>query len=50
MGLFFSTNIDLTTGLMFIFGVSSVGRCSLSFLYLMELLPKNRQVLVGTLL
>ena len=33
---------------MFLFGTASVGRCSISFLYLMELLPKAQQVLVGT--
>lgn len=36
---------------MFIFGLAAVGRCSISFLYLMELLPTSRhQVLVGTIL
>ena len=33
---------------MFLFGTASVGRCSISFLFLMELLPKAQQVLVGT--
>ena len=39
-GLFFSKNIYVTYVFMFIFGTASVGRCSISFLYLMELLPK----------
>ncbi len=49
-GLFFSKSIILTYIFMFLFGSSSVGRCAISFLYLMELLPKAQQVLVGTLL
>ena len=50
MGLFFSKNIYVTYFFMFLFGPASVGRCSSSFLYLMELLPKAQQVLVGTIL
>jgi len=38
-GLFLSTSIGLTTFLMFFFGAAAVGRCSISFLYLMELIP-----------
>jgi putative MFS transporter len=40
--LYFSRNLTLTTILMFIFGIAAVGRCSISFLYLMELLPTKR--------
>jgi len=50
IGLMLSRNMTLTTVIMFVFGISSVGRCSISFLYLMELLPTSRQVLVGTIL
>ena len=50
MALFFSRDLNLTTVLMFIFGIAAVGRCSISFLYLMELLPTSRQVFVGTIL
>lgn len=51
MALYLSTDLTLTTILMFIFGLAAVGRCSISFLYLMELLPTSRhQVLVGTIL
>ncbi len=50
IGLFFSKSIYVTYAFMFLFGIASVGRCSISFLYLMELLPKAQQVLVGTLL
>ena len=42
LGLYFSKNINVTTGFMFVMGISSVGRCSISFLYLMDLLPANR--------
>ena len=35
---------------MFFLGFSGVGRCSICFLYLMELLPANRQTLIGTIL
>lgn len=50
IGLYLSKDVNLTTVLMFFFGIASVGRCSISFLYLMELLPASRQVLVGTIL
>lgn len=49
VGFFFSRNIDLTTACMFVLGVSSTGRCAISYLYMMELLPANRQVLFGTI-
>ena len=42
LGFFFSRNIDAMTAFMFLFGVASVGRCSISYLYLMDLLPANR--------
>lgn len=50
IGLFFTSNIYVAYFFMFLFGVASVGRTSISFLYLMEVLPKAQQVLVGTLL
>jgi MFS family permease len=40
IGLFLSQNIYVTYFFMFLFGTASVGRSSISFLYLMELLPK----------
>lgn len=49
-GMYFSHDLNLTTAMMFIFGMAAVGRTSISFLFLMELLPTNRQVLVGTIL
>ena len=47
---FFSTSVEATTAIMFFLGFSGVGRCSICFLYLMELLPTNRQTFLGTLL
>jgi MFS family permease len=41
-GLYFSKNLNLTTSFMFVFGIAAVGRCSISFLLLMEFLPTNR--------
>lgn len=49
-GLYFSHNVDLTTGVMFFFGVASVGRATNSFLYMSEVLPQNRKVLMATML
>ena len=50
LGLYLSRDINVTTAFMFLFGVSSVGRCSISFLFLMELLPINAQVIASTCL
>ena len=48
--MFFSPNNIYATVIMFFLGFSGVGRCSICFLYLMELLPQNRQTLIGTIL
>jgi hypothetical protein len=48
--MYFSRDVNFTTVVMFFFGIAAVGRCSISFLYLMEMLPSSRQVLVGTIL
>jgi MFS family permease len=50
LGLYLSHDINLTTAFMFLFGVASVGRCSICFLYLMEILPSNAQVITATCL
>ena len=50
LGFFFLHSFELFLACMFIFGVASVGRCSISYLYLLDLLPSNRQVFYGTLL
>lgn len=48
--LYFSRNVNLTTVCMFFFGMAAVGRCSISYLFMMELLPTNMQTLAGTIL
>jgi hypothetical protein len=50
IGIFFTDSINLAYFFMFLFGAASVGRTSISFLYLMEVLPKAQQILVGTIL
>ncbi len=50
VGLLLSKNIYLTYFFMFSMGIACVGRSAICFLYLMELLPKGQQVLVGTIL
>jgi hypothetical protein len=37
----FSLRVELTTTMMFIFGMACVGTRSICFLYLMELLPEK---------
>lgn len=46
---FFSKDIIVTIVIMFFLGFSGVGRCSISFLYLSELLPADRATFFGTL-
>ena len=41
LGLYFSRNIYVTYVFMFFLGTASVGRCSVGYLYLMEILPKG---------
>jgi hypothetical protein len=50
IGIYFSRSVGLTTGLIFCFGMGGVGRSSISYLYMQEFLPLNRQTLVGTIL
>lgn len=47
-GLFLSWNANVATVFTFIFGVASVGRSSISYLYMMELLPLKSTVIAGT--
>jgi MFS family permease len=42
IAMYFSKDLNFTTVVLFIFGIAAVGRCSISFLYLMELLPSSR--------
>ena len=45
-----SRNWIFTAILIFVFGTAGVGRSSISYLYMQEFLPQNRQTLVGTIL
>lgn len=47
---FFVSSVEVITAVMFFLGFSGVGRCSICFLYLMELLPQSKQTIVGTIL
>lgn len=44
-----SKNYSLTIALIFFLGVVGVGRSTIGFLYLMELVPKRKKRLLGTL-
>lgn len=46
---FFSNSALLATVIMFFLGFSCVGRCSISFLFLMELLPYKKTTFYGTI-
>lgn len=45
-----SRNRIATTTLMFLLGMSSVGRATVGYLYMMELSPLKQQTIIGTLL
>ena len=45
-----SKDLTLTTCLMFFFGMASVGRATVGYLYMAELVPLKNQTTVGTLL
>lgn len=49
IALFFAANATAATVIMFFLGFSGVGRCSICFLYLMELLPTSKQTFIGTI-
>ncbi len=50
IGIFISRNVTLTIAMIFVFGTGGVGRSSISYLYMQEFLPKDKQTLVGTIL
>lgn len=50
IGVYISRSVNITIGLIFIFGMGGVGRSSISYLYMQEFLPQNKQTLVGTIL
>jgi MFS family permease len=50
IGIYISRNVTLTIAMIFVFGTGGVGRSSISYLYMQEFLPKDKQTLVGTIL
>lgn len=50
IAIFISRHVWVTVGLIFLFGIGGVGRSSISYLYMQEFLPQNKQTLVGTIL
>jgi hypothetical protein len=50
IAIYFSRDVYLDIGLIFFFGTGGVGRCAISYLYMQEFLPANKQTLVGTIL
>eukprot|EP00347_Sterkiella_histriomuscorum_P020221 403338627 len=50
VGLIFSSNITLSIVLFFFFGLSSAGKSSNGYIYMMELIPQKNQTLIGTLM
>lgn len=50
IGLFLSRSAITTIVMMFFMGFAGAGRCSICFLYLLELLPQTKQTLTGTIL
>lgn len=50
LGEILSRNIKLTTGLQFFLGAMSVGRATIGYLYMLELIPTEYQAAAGTTL
>ena len=50
LGILLSKNLTLTITFQFFLGIFAVGRASISFLYLQELLMSQHQALAGSLL
>lgn len=48
--ILFSRSLNLTIAMMFFFGMGSLGRSAIGFLYLMELLPQTKQTFVASIL
>jgi MFS family permease len=48
--LILSQNINLTTLMFFLLGLSTPGKSNVSYIYLLELIPKKWQTAVGTVL
>lgn len=50
IAILISRSVYLTIGLIFVFGMGGVGRSSISYLFMQEFLPQDKQTLVGTIL
>ena len=50
LAMLFSRSLDFTIGLMIIFGFFSLGRASVGYIYMQELMPTSNQTTVGTIL
>lgn len=50
IAIYISRSVWITIGLIFFFGMGGVGRSSISYLYMQEFLPQDKQTLVGTIL
>eukprot|EP00347_Sterkiella_histriomuscorum_P012127 403369790 len=50
VGLIFSNNLTLSIVLFFFLGLSQAGKSTNCYIYLMELIPQNKQTLIGTLM
>jgi MFS family permease len=50
LGIILSHDIKLTTAFNFFLGMASVGRATISYLSAMELIPKSKQSLIGTII
>lgn len=50
IGIYISREVWVTIALIFVFGTGGVGRSSISYLFMQEFLPKDKQTLVGTVL
>jgi MFS family permease len=48
--MLFSTSLNLNIGMMLLFGFFSLGRASVGYIYMQELMPVAQQTIVGTLL
>ena len=50
IGLILSTNINLSIALFFFLGLATPGKSNIAYVYLLELVPTDRQTSVGTTL
>ena len=50
LGLILSTNINLSVTLFFFLGLAAPGKVNIAYVYLLELVPTDKQILVATIL